>query len=73
PLAAGIAWGIAALLGLPPLAQGILVLQMSMPVAVFTYLFAQKSGREPEYTASLVFCSTLLSLLYLPLLLAWLM
>jgi len=73
PVAAGLAWGIAALLSLPPLAQGILVLQMSMPVAVFNYLFAQKAGREPEYVASLVFCSTLMSLLYLPLLLAWLM
>ena len=73
PLAAGLAWGIAALLGLPPLAQSILVLQMSMPVAVFNYLFAQKAGREPEYVASLVFCSTLMALFYLPLLLAWLM
>ncbi|MFO8046291.1 MAG: AEC family transporter [Halomonas sp.] len=73
PVAAGLAWGIGALLGLPPLAQSILVLQMSMPVAVFNYLFAQKAGREPAYVASLVFCSTLMSLLYLPLLLAWLM
>ncbi|MFO7646854.1 MULTISPECIES: AEC family transporter [Halomonas] len=73
PLAAGVAWGIGTLLALPPLALSILVLQMSMPVAVFNYLFAQKAGREPEYTASLVFCSTLLSLLYLPILLALLM
>ncbi|WP_299313342.1 AEC family transporter [uncultured Halomonas sp.] len=73
PVAAGLAWGIAALLGLPPLAQSILVLQMSMPVAVFNYLFAQKAGREPGYVASLVFCSTLMALFYLPLLLAWLM
>ncbi|MDY7115514.1 AEC family transporter [Halomonas sp. SSL-5] len=73
PVAAALAWSIGALLGLPAMAQGILVLQMSMPVAVFNYLFAQKARREPEYVASLVFCSTLLSLLYLPLLLAWLM
>ncbi|MCE0733543.1 AEC family transporter [Halomonas sp. G15] len=73
PVAAALAWGIGSLLGLPAMAQGILVLQMSMPVAVFNYLFAQKARREPEYVASLVFCSTLLSLLYLPLLLAWLM
>ena len=73
PLAAGLAWGIGALLNLPPMAHAILVLQMSMPVAVFNYLFAQKARREPEYVASLVFCSTLLSLIYLPLLLAWLM
>ncbi len=55
------------------MAHSILILQMSMPVAVFNYLFAQRSRREPEYVASLVFCSTLLSLFYLPLLLAWLM
>ncbi len=73
PLAATAAWLIADLMGLPPLAQGILVLQMSMPVAVFNYLFAQRAQREPAYVASLVFCSTLLALLYVPLLLAWLM
>ncbi|WP_027962216.1 AEC family transporter [Halomonas halodenitrificans] len=73
PVAAALAWGIGALLDLPPLAHAIVVLQMSMPVAVFNYLFAQKARREPEYVASLVFCSTLLSLFYLPLLLAWLM
>ncbi|WP_075881584.1 AEC family transporter [Vreelandella massiliensis] len=73
PLAAAAAWLIGQALGLPPMAQSILVLQMSMPVAVFNYLFAQKSGREPAYVASLVFCSTLLALLYLPVLLALLM
>lgn len=73
PVAALVAWGIGRLLGLPPLALGILVLQMSMPVAVFNYLFAQRAGREPAYVASLVFCSTLLSLFYLPVLLAILM
>ncbi|SHJ82288.1 AEC family transporter [Halomonas caseinilytica] len=73
PLAALAAWGIGSLLALPPMAHGILILQMSMPVAVFNYLFAQRSQREPEYVASLVFCSTLLSLIYLPILLAILM
>jgi predicted permease len=73
PVAALLAWGIGTLLGLPPLALSILVLQMSMPVAVFNYLFAQRAKREPEYVASLVFCSSLLALLYLPILLAILM
>ncbi|MFC7366895.1 AEC family transporter [Vreelandella zhaodongensis] len=73
PLAAAAAWLIAGWLGLPPLAQGILVLQMCMPVAVFNYLFAQRAQREPAYVASLVFCSTILSLFYLPVLLAFLM
>jgi len=73
PLAALLAFAIGHLLGLPPLAQSILVVQMSMPVAVFNYLFAQRSGREPEYVASLVFCSTLLAFIYLPMLLVFLL
>lgn len=73
PLAAVAAWCIAGWVGLPPLAQGILVVQMCMPVAVFNYLFAQRAQREPAYVASLVFCSTLLALFYLPVLLALLM
>lgn len=70
PLAAVTAWLIAGWVGLPPVAQSILVVQMCMPVAVFNYLFAQRAQREPAYVASLVFCSTLLALLYLPVLLA---
>lgn len=73
PLAAVVAWLIAGWVGLPPLAQSILVVQMCMPVAVFNYLFAQRAQREPVYVASLVFCSTLLALIYLPVLLALLM
>lgn len=73
PMAACVAWAIGSLLDLPPMAHAILILQMSMPVAVFNYLFAQRAQREPEYVASLVFCSTLLSLIYLPILLAILM
>ena len=73
PLAALVAWGVGHWLNLPPMAQSILILQMSMPVAVFNYLFAQRAKREPGYVASLVFCSTLLALIYLPILLALLM
>ena len=73
PLAAAAAWFISGWLGLPPLAQSILVVQMCMPVAVFNYLFAQRARREPAYVASLVFCSTLMALIYLPVLLALLM
>lgn len=68
---AGIGWSIALALNLPPLAQGVLVLQSAMPVAVFNYLFAVRAGRSPETVASLVICSTLLSFLFIPLLLVW--
>jgi predicted permease len=49
----------------------VLVMQASMPVAVFNYLFAVRAGRSPEAVASLVMCSTLLSFALIPLLLAW--
>ncbi|WP_148253587.1 AEC family transporter [Aidingimonas lacisalsi] len=71
--AAVVAYIVGMLLSLPPLAHSILVLQMSMPIAVYNYLFAQRSQREPQYVAALVFCSTLLSFLYLPVLLAFMM
>ncbi|WP_163650045.1 AEC family transporter [Modicisalibacter sp. 'Wilcox'] len=73
PAAALLAYAVGHLLGLPPLAQSVLVLQMSMPVAVFNYLFAQRARREPEFVAGLVLCSTLLSFVYLPVLLAVMM
>lgn len=72
-LGAGIGWAVGAWLGLSPLAHGVLVTQAAMPVAVFNYLFALKAQRSPEEVASLVFCSTLLAFVFIPLLLAgWL-
>ena len=68
---AAVGWSIALALELPPLAQGVLVVQSAMPVAVFNYLFAVRANRSPEAVASLVLCSTLLSFVFLPLLLAW--
>ena len=68
---AAIGWAMALALGLPPLAQAVLVMQSAMPVAVFNYLFAVRAGRSPETVASLVICSTLLSFLLIPLLLLW--
>lgn len=70
---AGVAWAIGRLLELPPLEQGVLVMQSAMPVAVFNYLFAVKANRSPEQVASLVLCSTLLAFGFLPLLLVWLL
>ncbi|MNC14198.1 hypothetical protein D3C75_619670 [compost metagenome] len=46
-------------------------MQSAMPVAVFNYLFAVRANRSPEAVASLVLCSTLLSFVFLPLLLVW--
>lgn len=68
---AGVAWGVGLALGLSSLAQGVLVMQSAMPVAVFNYLFAVRAGRSPEQVASLVLCSTFLASGFLPLLLVW--
>ncbi len=68
---AGIGWLIGLALELQPLAHGVLVMQSAMPVAVFNYLFAVRANRSPEAVASLVLCSTLLSFVFLPLLLVW--
>jgi hypothetical protein len=55
-------------LDLPPMARGVLLIQASMPVAVFNYLFAQYYHRRPEDVAAMVILSTLLSFGTLPLL-----
>lgn len=60
------------LFGVEGLTRKVLILQASMPVGVLNYLFAQRFGRTPEQVASLVLVSTLLSVLTVPALLAWL-
>jgi predicted permease len=47
------------------------VLQAAMPVAVFNYLLALKYKRSPQVIAGLVFCSTLLSFVSLPLVITY--
>ena len=60
------------LLGIEGLPRKVLVLQASMPVGVLNYLFAQRYARTPEQVASLVLLSTLISIVSIPTLLAWL-
>jgi predicted permease len=60
------------LLGVEGLPRKVLVLQASMPVGVLNYLFAQRYARTPEQVASLVLVSTLISVVSIPVLLAWL-
>lgn len=68
-----VGWLVAELFGLEGVARGVLILQCSMPVAVFNYLFALRFDRDPNATASLIIISTILSLFMLPLLLIVLM
>lgn len=60
---------VATLLGFEGSARGILILQSSMPVAVFSYLFAVRYNRNPEEVAGTVVLSTIISFITLPLLL----
>jgi predicted permease len=64
-----ISLSVATLLGLEGAARGVLIVQGSMPVAVFSYLFAVRYQRKPEEVAGAVVISTVLSFLTLPLLL----
>lgn len=49
--------------------RGVLLIQSSMPVAVFSYLFAARYARHPEDAASAILISTAVSFVSLPALL----
>jgi len=57
---------------LDPVAFGVLVLQLSTPVAVTTYMLSEKYGGDSEAVAGLVVISTFLSVASLPITLAFL-
>ena len=61
--------GISMMMGLEGAAKGILIMQCTMPVAVFAYLFAMRYERQPEEVAATVVISTLMSFALLPALL----
>ncbi|HET7131997.1 MAG TPA: AEC family transporter [Gammaproteobacteria bacterium] len=65
------AFGVARLLHLSGVAQGVLLLQGTMPAAVFTYLFAARYERDADDVAGIVLISTLLAALLLPLLVSY--
>ncbi|MBY5972403.1 AEC family transporter [Ferrimonas balearica] len=69
-LCVAIAWVTGRAFGLDDVAFAVLVLQISTPVAVTSYLLAVKYGADSDAVAGLVVVSTLLSVLLLPALLA---
>ncbi|PWJ14483.1 AEC family transporter [Jannaschia seohaensis] len=69
-ICAGIAWGTGLAFGLGEVELGVLVVQLSTPVAVSSYLLAIRYGADGEPVAGLVVVSTLLSVAALPALLA---
>lgn len=66
----GAAWIAGRMFHLDPVAFGVLVVQVSTPVAVTSYLLAEKYGADSDAVAGLVVVSTLLSVLALPVILA---
>ncbi len=66
-----VALGVGLAFGLPNLALGVLILQVSTPVAVTNYMLAEKYGAKADEVAGLVVVSTLLSVLSIPLILAF--
>jgi hypothetical protein len=59
-------WLVCEWLALEGVLRGIVLIQSSMPVAVFNYLFAERYQQGPERVAGMVVVSTLLSFLLLP-------
>lgn len=69
-LCVAVAWLVGTRFALDPIAFGVLVLQVATPVAVTSYLLAEKYGADASAVAGLVVASTLMSIGALPLLLA---
>jgi len=67
----GLAVAVAGLFGLEGVDRGVLILQSSMPVAVFNYLLALRYQREPGEVAGMVVLSTLLAFALLPLIVSY--
>ena len=65
-----IAWFVGRWFGLNDVAFGVLVVQIATPVAVTSYLLAQKYGADANEVAGLVIVSTVLSVIAIPILLA---
>lgn len=74
-VAAGVfvGWATGTWFGLSPVPFAILVLQISTPVAVTSYLMAEKYDADAESVAGLVVVSTLVSVVAIPLMLVFLL
>ena len=71
----GLTLGLAAieLFDLEGAVAGIVLLQSTMPAAVFNYVFAERYGRDPDKVAAVILQSTLLAIITLPVLVGWAM
>ncbi|MBL4758669.1 MAG: AEC family transporter [Rhizobiales bacterium] len=65
----GVGWALASLFGFEGPARGIFILLCSMPSAVFTYIIAERFNAGANNVAGVIALSTMLSFLFLPVLL----
>jgi predicted permease len=72
-IAVAVGWGVGLWFALPPVPFAVLVLQISTPVAVTSYMLAEKYAPDPEVVAGLVVASTLVSVMAIPVTLAFLL
>lgn len=63
--------GMIYLLDLERTVAGVVIMQATMPAAVFNYIFAERFGRQPDRVAAVILISTLLSFATLPALVAF--
>jgi predicted permease len=66
-----VALAVAEIFGLEGVARGVLILQGTMPAAIFNYLFAARYDRDPDDVAGIVLMSTIVGALLLPVLVAY--
>jgi predicted permease len=67
----GVALGLVTALGLEGPVRGVVLIQSSMPTAVFSYLFALRYGGKHEEVGAMVVISTLTAFLLLPFLMGF--
>jgi len=72
-MGAGLGFAVTALFGLHGAARAAIVMQSSMPAAVFNYLFALRWHNNPEEVAGIVVVSTLVTIATAPMLLYFLL
>ena len=65
-MGAGVGLTLGSVLGLDPVAAGVVALQSAMPTAVYNYLLAARYGGPADAVAGTVVVSTVLSLITLP-------
>lgn len=68
-----VGYGLALLFNLEGVERGVIILECSMPVAVFNYLFSLRYKRAHSHVAGMVLISTLLSFVTLPALLLFIL